>query len=196
MSDPAPERITVTYKLNAADYAHYAASVERRSRSWTAFNISLALFFCAIPVALIFRARAAASLRDDDAIEMVGQFTLYAFVLGIVGSWLTSSVINRIARRRYFATTVNSHEPRTAEIDRDGVTVTGKALRSRWEWAAITKCTFERGLLLIWIGPFSAVAIPSHCFASEAACAAALAFARARLTEAKPTDSASTPERA
>jgi hypothetical protein len=144
---------------------------------------------------LLFRAQAAASLHDSKAIEIVGEYSLWAFVLGVFAAWFTGFVVNRIARKRYFVTSVNSLEPRMAEIDHDGVTVTGKALQSRWEWAAITACTLERGLLLIWIGPFSAVAIPHHCFANEAACTDALAFARARLAEAKAADGVATPDR-
>lgn len=195
MSDPPPERFSVIYKLNAADYANYAACVERHSRSWTAFNLSLALVFCAIPVALLFRALAAGSLSDDEAIEMAGHYSLFAFVLGVFTSGFVGVVSNRITRRRYFAQEASMREPRTAEIDRDGLSVTGKGVQSRWEWTAIVRCTFEHGLLLIWIGSFSAVAIPSHCFASEAACTAALAFARARLAEVKAADGASAPER-
>ena len=43
MSDSGPERITVNFDLTADDYARYAAAVERRSRSWLAFNISIAV---------------------------------------------------------------------------------------------------------------------------------------------------------
>ncbi len=48
----------------------------------------------------------------------------------------------------------------------------------------VPRCTFEQSLLLIWISQSSAVAIPSRCFGSEAACKAALAFVRARVSEA------------
>jgi len=185
MSEPAPERIVVTYKLTADEYAGYAGAVDRRSRSWIAFNISVAMIFCAIPVALWFRWLAAQNLSDPEAIEMVGHFSLYSFGLGIIACWIAAALLGWSARRRYYKAIVNSGEPRTAELDHAGVTVVSKGGQSVYEWTAITQCTLERRLLLIWIAPATAVAIPSRCFGSEAACAAALAFVRARLSETR-----------
>jgi hypothetical protein len=185
MSDAAPERIVVTYNLTAHEYAGYAAAVERSSRSWTAFNISVAMVFCAIPVALLFRSLAAQSLDDPGAIEMAGHFSLYSFGLGVIACWIGAALLGWFARRRYFKTIANSPEPRTAELDHTGVTVSSKGARAAYEWTVVRRCTFERSLLLIWIAPSTALAIPSRSFGSEAACAAALAFVRARLSDAR-----------
>src|SRR5690348_3495537 len=104
MTDPAPERITVSFNLTADEYAHYAAAVERRSRNWTAFNTFIAAVFCAIPVALLFRWLAAQRLGDPEATEMVGEYSLYSYALGIIVIWIETSVVAWMLRRRYFRT--------------------------------------------------------------------------------------------
>lgn len=185
MSDPAPEHISVSFKVTADEYARYAAAVDRRSRSWTAFNLFVAMVFSAIPVALLLRALAAQRLHDSEAVEIAGEYSLYAFALGVMASWIGGSILTRIVRRRYFRSTVDSPEPRTTELDHNGVTVTSKGTRASYDWAAISHCTYERGLLLMWITSSTAVAIPGRCFGSEAECAAAMTFARARIAEAK-----------
>jgi len=190
MSEPSPTRISVTFNVTADDYARYAACIDRRSRGWTSFNSSVVVIFCAIPVALLFRALAAQQLHDPAASELAGHFSLFSFVLGVIASWIGSIVLTRVARKRYFEATVDSREPRTAELDHSGITVTGKATQSRWQWTAINRCTLERRLLLLWIAPSTAVAIPSHAFASFAAREQAQAFIRARLSEAAAAASA------
>jgi hypothetical protein len=80
----APNRVTVTYSLTADEYARYAAAVERRSRSWTTFTISVAVLFSAVPVALLLRTLAAQRTHDAEMIEMVGRSSLFAFGLAIL----------------------------------------------------------------------------------------------------------------
>jgi hypothetical protein len=185
MNDPAPERIAVTFNPSADDYARYVAAVNRRSRSWPAFSVWVAVFFCAIPVALLFRVLAAERrIADADTIEMAGKFGLFAFVFGVFAAWIGFFAIRRIVQKRYFETTVARPGPRTIELDHVGITQTAKATQSKWQWSAVSRCTLERGLLLMWIAPSMAVPIPTRSFGSEAACAAALAFVRARLSEA------------
>ena len=184
MSEPAPERIVVTYKLTADEYAGYAGAVDRRTVAGS-LSTSPLHDFLRIPVALWFRWLAAQNLSDPEAIEMVGHFSLYSFGLGIIACWIAAALLGWSARRRYYKAIVRSGEPRTAEFDHAGVTVVSKGARSAYEWTVIAQCSIERRLLLIWIAPATAVAIPSRCFGSEAACAAALAFVRARLSETR-----------
>jgi len=192
MTEPAPERISVSYKLTAAEYAGYAAAVTRRRRGWTPLTIFVASAFCAIPVALLFRALAAQRLYDPEAIRMAGNYSLYSFVLGFTTCWIGAALLGWIERRRYLNTVVTSGEPRTAEFDRTGVAVIAKGARAIYEWTPLIRCSFERNLLLVWISPQSAVAVPGRCFGSEAARAAALAFIRARLAEANAAAAAAT----
>jgi hypothetical protein len=185
MNDPSPERIAVTFNPSADDYARYVAAVDRRTRSWPAFSVWVAVFFCAIPVALLFRVLASERhIADPGAIEMAGKFGLFAFVFGVFAAWIGFFAIRRMAQKRYFETTVAWPGPRTIELDHIGITQTTKATQSKWQWSAVNRCTLERGLLLMWIAPTTAVPIPSRSFGSEAACAAALAFVRTRLSEA------------
>src|SRR5690349_19752067 len=174
MSEPAPERITVNFGLTADDCARYASAVERRSRSWLAFNISVAVLFCGIPAAFLFRWFAARQLNNTEAIEIVGQYSLFAFSLGIVTCWIGWSLIGWLGRRRYFTTQLDLLEAQTAEFDHSGITVIRKGSRSIFEWTMVPRCTLERKLLLVWLTHYTEVAIPSRCSGSEAACKAAM----------------------
>jgi hypothetical protein len=187
MNDPTSERIAVTFNPSADDYARYVAAVDRRTQNWSAFSIWVAVFFCAIPVALLFRALAADRTANAGTIEMAGKFGLFAFIFGVFAAWIGFFAIRRIAQKRYFETTVAWPGPRTIELDHIGITLTARATQSTWQWSAVSRCTLERGLLLMWTAPSAAVPIPSRSFGSEAACAAALAFVRARLSETSTT---------
>src|SRR5215831_5365745 len=102
MSDRVPDRIAVTYTLTASDYVAYAAAIDRYSRSWTTFSISLVVLFSAIPVALLFRLLAAERSQNTEMIEMAGRYSLFAFLLGILACWIGGSIGTRLARRKYY----------------------------------------------------------------------------------------------
>jgi hypothetical protein len=123
MSDPAPERISVKTDFTADEYAHYAAAIDRANRSWTSFYVYAGILFSGIPVALLLRSVAAQRLGDSEALEMVGDYSLYAFGIAIFVNWIGTSVLRWIARRRYFRTEVNTPEPRITELDHSGVTL-------------------------------------------------------------------------
>jgi hypothetical protein len=185
MSDPAPERIAVKIDLTADEYARYAAAIDRANRSWTKFYVSVAILFSGIPVALLLRSVAAQRLGDSEALDMVGDYSLYAFGIAIFVSWIGSAFVTWIVRRRFYRTEVNTPEPRTTELDHDGVTISGDGARLTYDWAVVTRWTVKQNLLLMWVAPAIAVVIPTRCFGDDAAAAAALAFVRARIAEAK-----------
>jgi hypothetical protein len=185
MSDPAPERISVKTDFTADEYARYAAAIDRANRSWTSVYVFAAVLFSGIPVALLLRSIAAQRLGDSDALEMLGDYSLYAFGIAIFINWIGTSVHRWIVRRRYFRTEVNTPEPRTTELDHNGVTVNGDGARVTYDWAVVSRWTVKQKLLLMWVAPAVAVVIPTRCFGDEAASAAALAFIQARITEAK-----------
>jgi hypothetical protein len=193
MSDPAPERIAVTFDMTVDEYESYAIAVDRRNRSWLTFFVSIAPLFAAIPVALLFRWQASQHLDDLDAIDSIGKYSLLSFGLAVFATWIAMSLNRWIVRNRYFKTATGPNEQRTAELDHSGVAVSSKGMRAVYEWTTVPRCTFEQRLLLIWISPSSAVPIPSRCFGSEAACKAALAFVRTRLSEARAASAASPP---
>jgi hypothetical protein len=185
MSDSDPERIVTTYDFTADDYARYAAAVERRGRSWTTFNIFAASFFCAIPVALWFRALAAQILNNSEAIETAGRFSLYAFVLGVIATLISAYIVQHIKRKRYYKTAVWTRDTWTTVLDRSGISMSSNGSEWKTPWAALQRCTREHELLLVWLGLASAVSIPCRSFASKEACDQAIAFIRARLAEAR-----------
>jgi hypothetical protein len=88
-------------------------------------------------------------------------------------------------RKRYYEATVARRELTTAVIDRSEINVTVPGIEAKWQWTAVEGCTFERGPLLVWVGPSQAAAIPCRSFESRDSCLKALAFIRARLVEAK-----------
>jgi len=181
----SPEPIVVSYTLTSGEYEHYAAAAVRRSSSWKSFYVFVAVVFLAIPVALFFRAIAAQSLHDSGAVELVGDFSLCSYGAGVAAAIIWGYIARSILRKRYYEGTVARRELTTAVIDRSEINVTIPGIEAKWQWTAVEGCTFERGLLLVWIGPSQAAAIPSRCFESRESCLKALAFIRARLVEAK-----------
>jgi hypothetical protein len=179
------EPIVVSYTLTASDYAQYAAAVSRRNRSWSSFYIFVAVVFLAIPVALFFRSIAARRLDDSEAVELAGHFSLYAYGAGVAVAIIWGYIVRWIQRKRYFEATAGRRELTTAVIDRLGIIITVPGIEAKWQWTAVEGCTFERGLLLVWIGPSQAATIPCRSFESRDSCNKALAFIRARLVEVK-----------
>jgi len=181
----SPEPIVVSYTLTASEYAHYAAAASRRSSSWKSFYVFVAVIFLAIPVALFFRAMAAQSLDDSEAVELVGYFSLCAYGTGVAAAIMWGYIARWLLRNRYCRGMVARRELTTAVIDRSQINVTVPGIEANWQWKAVDGCTLERGLLLVWIGPSQAAAIPCRSFESRECCNKALAFIRARLLEAK-----------
>jgi hypothetical protein len=70
--EQSPEPIVVSYTLTSGEYARYAAAAARRSSSRLSFYAFVAVVFLAFPVALFFRAIAAQSLDDSEAVELAG----------------------------------------------------------------------------------------------------------------------------
>ena len=182
---PSGGPIVVSYTLTSDEYGHYAAAAVRRSSSQSSFYAFVAVVFLAIPVALFFRAIAAESLHDSKAVELAGNFSLCAYGAGVAVAIIWGYIARWIQRSRYYKGIVARRERTTAVIDRSRITVTIPGIEAKWQWTAVEGCTFERGLLLVWVGPSQAAAIPGRCFESRDSCLKALAFIRARLAEAK-----------
>jgi hypothetical protein len=181
---PKPERIVVSYTLTSGEYEQYAAAVARRGYSPSSFYIFVAVAFLAIPVALLFRSVAAQQLNDDEAIEVAGRVSLYAYVMGVAAMMIWGYIARWIQRKRYYDATIR-RDFTTVVIDGSAISVTVPGIEAKSQWSAVEGCTFKRGLLLVWIGPTQAAAIPSRSFESKESCDKAVAFIRARLAEAK-----------
>jgi len=184
MTDAIIDRIAVTFAMTAGDYARYFAVVNRHQPRRSNFIAFLAVFVAAIPVALAFRAIGADLSGRTATGDLIGRTSLFAFLLGACTMLVAAFVVRRMAMNRYVAGTPNAFEAKTAVFDATGVTLTGKISEARWRWAAVSRFTCENDLLLLWIGPSSAVTIPSRGFENLQACEAAVAFVRARLAEA------------
>jgi|SRR5215475_9695517 len=185
MSDRVPDRIAVTYTLTARDYVTYAAAIDRRTRSWAGFTISVLVLFCAVPVALLFRTLAEQHTHDIEMVEMVGRSSLFAFALGVFVTWIGAAIGTRLARRKYYTGLARPGDSRTVVLEPSGITLTSRTSQSNLQWSAVTGVSGMRDLFLIWIVQGAAIAIPSRCFADDGARGAAQAFVRARMAEAK-----------
>ena len=186
MSAPTPDRIAVTFAMTADDYARYFA-VRSRSEGGSANLFAyIAALFSAIPVALAFRSIGWRLSGGSAAADLIGQFSLAAFLLGAIAIVVAGLFARRIATRRYLAGTLNAFEPKTVVFDATGITVTGQLSQTMWQWAAISRSQSAKDLLLIWIGQSTALAIPRRSFASDSAYEATTAFIRARLVTAHP----------
>lgn len=183
-SEPAPDRITVTFRLTTDDYASYVTAMNRRAASPVITIAYLAAWFCAIPVALFFRWLELRGANDVDVANTVGWASLSAFFLGMVAAIAAGFVVRKISIKKYMSETLNAFEPKTATLDRDGITVTGQVSQSMWRWPAITRFTRSGNLFLFWIGSTAGV-IPCRSFGGDSECQAAQAFVQARLAEAK-----------
>jgi hypothetical protein len=187
MSDSTPDRMAVTFEMTADDYARYFAVRGRREPRWTNLVAYIVALFAAIPVALIFRWIGGHLTRDSAAIALIGKFSLAAFLLGTIAMIAVGVFLRRTSTSNYLAGTLNAFEPKTAVFDATGITITvsGQLSQAMWRWAAISGLTSEKGLLLIWIGPLTAVAIPLRAFESNGTSEATKAFLRARLAEVR-----------
>ena len=182
MADPTPDSMTLQIAMTQDDYARYFAAT-RRTTDWTATLLYAGAFFAAIPVALVFRCLGRhLALVAPDA-DLIGKFSLFAFLLGAMAIILAVGIGTRLAFRKQVRGTLNAFEPKTVVLDTAGVTVTGQLSRTHWHWAAISKLALERGLILIWIGGSTPFIIPDRSFAGPAERDAAIAFVRARLSE-------------
>jgi hypothetical protein len=185
MTDPIPDRIAVTFSLIADDYARYYAILSRRQSNWTNIFACVAALFSAIPVALTFRALGTRLSDYPEAADLIGEFSLAAFLLGTIAIVVAGFFPRKIAIRKHLTGTPNAFESKTAVIDAAGISLIGQISQATWRWAAISSFTSDRGLLLIWIGQSSAVVIPRRGFASDGAYDTAKALIRARLADAR-----------
>jgi hypothetical protein len=69
--------------------------------------------------------------------------------------------------------------PQTVRLTSDGLEITSKASDVRYRWSAIETISEARGLVLLWVEPGAAIAIPADAFASDAARAQFIAEAEA-----------------
>ena len=187
MSQP----IQLQVQLSPEDYARYFAIVGKRQSTWTNLAIYAGAFFMAIPAALAGKALAALETASPVAIGLVGRFSLFAFFAGILTLTLAMWLVRRRAMAGALSSTPNAFDSKTVVLDENDVSITGKLSQARWTWPAITRVTAEQGLVLFWIGSQNAVIISDRAFPSPEARNAAIAFARARISQAQSAEASS-----
>jgi hypothetical protein len=182
MADPTPDSMTLQTAMTQDDYARYSVAM-RRATGWMPTLIYVGAFFAAIPVALVFRLLGQHLALVPQDVDLIGKFSLFAFMLGAMAIILAGAIAGRLAFRRQVQGTLNAFEPKTVVLDLEGVTVTGQLSHTHWRWPAISKLALESGFILMWVGGSTPFVVPDRSFAGPAERDAAIAFIRARLSE-------------
>jgi hypothetical protein len=183
--------IQLQVQLGPEDYARYFTVVGKQQSTWTNLAIYAGAFFMAIPAALVGKALAALETANPVAIDLVGCSSLFAFFAGILTLTLAMWLVRRRAMAGMLSSTLNAFDSKTVVLDENDVSITGKLSQARWTWPAITRVTAEQGLVLFWIGSQNAVIVPDLAFASPEARNHAIAFARARIAQARSAEAGS-----
>jgi hypothetical protein len=183
MSEAVPNRLTVAFEMTADDYRRAFAVANRHQSVPYGYLAYLAALFAAIPVALAFRFVGKGLSGDAAAADLIGRYSLFAYMLGAIAMVVAGLLLNRRAVARHLDKMLNAYAPKTVIFDAAGVTLTGQLSQASWLWAAISGVSDERGLLLIWIGSSPVVVIPRGSLGDDGAREAAYAFIRARLSE-------------
>lgn len=187
MSDAVPDRIAVTFSMTADDYARYFAIMGRQESGRTTTIAYVVALFAAIPVALGLRWIAAHQSGGAVAADLVGQWSLAAFLVGALTMLTAGLWARRIAIGKHLAGTLNAFESKTVTLDATGITLTGQLSQAAWQWPAITRFTSHDGLFLIWVGQSAPLVIPARSFGGDGACETASAFIRARFAGRETT---------
>jgi len=183
MSEAVPDHLTVAFEMTADDYRRAFAVTNRHQSVPYGYLAHLAALFAAIPVALAFRFVGKAMSGDGAAADLIGRFSLFAFVLGAIAMVVAGLFLHRRVVARHIDKRLNAYLPKTVIFDATGVTLMGQLSQASWRWAAIGGISDERGLLLVWIGNSPVVVIPRRSLGDDGAREAAYAFIRARLSE-------------
>jgi hypothetical protein len=181
--------ITVSFTATADEFARYAAAMKRRRSRPDHFVAFLAVFFGAIPVALISRLLWGQQSNSSGINDQVGLASLFAYMFGACVMWIAAFVVQRRATNRALTATAKTYGTRMAVLDAAGVALISPKGEARWRWAGIAGLSCEGGLLLLWVSPDSAVAIPVRSFEGAGASETAVAFIRARLSGARSASS-------
>jgi len=180
----SPSIKPIQVQLGADDYSRYFSVVGKRQSTWANVSIYVAAFCMAIPVAFAARALADIETGNPQAIELAGLVGLLAFFAGIISLAVAASLIRRRTMTGMLAATPHAFDVKTVTLDETGVSIEGKLSQVTWSWPAITRLSVEQGLVLLWIGAQNAVVIPERAFADAGARDGAVAFVRAKLTQA------------
>jgi hypothetical protein len=186
MDDTIPDRIEVTFSMTADDYSGFFAAIVSRQRSdWVSIMAPIAVSLGAILVAFAFRYVATRLSHDSAAVDLIGLFSLAAFLLGAFAVVAAGTALRRVAFNRHMGSALEDpFGSRTVVFDATGLAQTSQLSQWMCRWAAVGRVTIERDLLLLWIGPSTPVVVPCRSFGDESAWQAANAFVRARLSEA------------
>lgn len=182
-SDVQPIRLAV--QLNAGDYAQYMAIFQKRQSSTADSAIFTGALLIAIPVSFAARGVAALEAADPVAVELAGVSGLFGCLTGFLTLGLALWIARRRSMRAMPSRIPNAYEEKTVTLDERSITVTGKLSQASLSWPAISSVTAQQGLVLFWIGSLNAVIVPDRAFPNADARATAIAFAEARIAQAK-----------
>lgn len=184
-SDRPSAPFTLNVQLSADDYRRYFAVAQKRQSNVSNTLIFAFACFAAIVVALAFSSLASLETTDRTVIEIIGRYSLFAYLVGVLVFLLVGSIIRRRSIDKSLAGTLNAFGPKTVVIADDSVSIRGQLSHVTYNWLAIGQLTVTKGLLCLWVGSQSAVLIPERTFATEELRKSVIAFVEGKIAAAK-----------
>ncbi|MDX2307457.1 MAG: YcxB family protein [Hyphomicrobium sp.] len=177
----------IEYQLAPADLAAYQFASRDRIRTlaatshWDsqALRAGLSVVFCAIMILVV----------DLAAPSLLGRLLVSTdYVIGIAfGAALMLALVwlHYFDQRRRLASPDGPIlRKATLRLMREGVLITQRDIEIRYGWPVFRSVSEARDLVLLWIEPGAAIAIPKRAFASDKARADFIREAEARMAEA------------
>src|SRR5215831_3486099 len=126
LTDHPSAPFSLEVQLNADDYRRYFAIAGKRESGFSNAMIFVVALFLAIAVAFLFRALASLETQSPAAIELVGRYSLFAYLVGVLVYLMVGSIMRRRSIGRILAGTPHAFDSKTIVLDTDAVSITGK----------------------------------------------------------------------
>src|SRR5262249_34511889 len=95
LTDRPSAAFSLEVQLNADDYRRYFAIAGKRESGFSNATIFVIALFLAIAVAFVFRTLASLETQYPAAIELVGRYSLFAYLVGVLVFLLVGSIMRR-----------------------------------------------------------------------------------------------------
>ncbi len=128
-----------------------------RHRGWIMLAIGVGLGFV-----VVWAATASGALPRDDA-GLLGLVVAAIFGLGLYSPWLLAGSANRRSKAAFRA----RWDGATLLVAPGSITIRLGHVRAVYGQAAIRAVTFHSGLVLLWIGAYSAIPVPARLLTPE-----------------------------
>lgn len=177
----------IDFKLEPADLASYQLA----SRDRLASQVSKSLWDDEIVRTLLVILVAAATMIAVEAVARAALGRSLMVVDYALGALLGAVLMLGLVWLHYFDQRRRLTRPdgpvrgrSNLRLTREGVVITQRDVETRYGWRVFIDVTEARSLVLMWVEPGVAVAVPFRAFASDKARADFILEAKARMSEA------------